>query len=375
MIFDNTIKSVKEARQRALSGKLNCIPSSVFVRNKYDFIGYEKALYTLIAAGTSVGKSRFVKYVYVYDLIKNAEEYNIPSKTFFFALEESEQVVVSSLIAMWLFEVKGIRIDYRDFHTKRTEKILPKEIESILDSNEFADWHLIMDKRLKIISSIRNPTGIYKEVRNFAGKNGQFSYKGVPIEVPKSNNWSNVHWDEYKPNNPEEYVFVIVDNLNNLTTEKGKDKRGSMEMYSSEYCMPMRNKLGYSIVNVQQFKKDQERKEFTFSGKAIADKHIPTLESFAEAKNIANDAEQILALFDPYRHGIQSFGDYDITKLKNYFRSIHILKDRHGSCDNPMPLFFDGMVNGFKEMPLPSDKESMAKVYNRINYLKNEREL
>ncbi len=61
-----------------------------------------------------------------------------------------------------------------------------------------------------------------------------------------------------------------------------------------------------------------------------------------------------LALFNPAKYNIQKFPErnpYDITKLSNNFRSLHILANRDGEADITLPLGYVGEVGHFFELP------------------------
>ena len=63
----------------------------------------------------------------------------------------------------------------------------------------------------------------------------------------------------------------------------------------------------------------------------------------------------------------------DITKLKGNARFVEIVVNRDGNSNGICPLFFNGAINYFKELPVPSDKISMDKVYHYLNNLREQR--
>ena len=46
---------------------------------------------------------------------------------------------------------------------------------------------------------------------------------------------------------------------------------------------------------------------------------------------------------------------------------MNIMGGREGGFGEIAPLFFDGAVNLFAEMPLPDEKEKLKKVFNHIS--------
>lgn len=81
-------------------------------------------------------------------------------------------------------------------------------------------------------------------------------------------------------------------------------------------------------------------------------------------------ANVILGLFSPFRHEIQDFYDYDVTKLQDNLRFLEVLGGREGGGGVVCPLYFDGATNYFSELPKPNDIEGMSKVYNFIKNIK-----
>lgn len=76
----------------------------------------------------------------------------------------------------------------------------------------------------------------------------------------------------------------------------------------------------------------------------------------------------VLGLFSPNRYGIKNFRGYHIeqelgkqgNELRDNFRSVHILKSRFGSPNGILPLYFDGTVNYFCELPIPIPANDIA---------------
>jgi hypothetical protein len=97
----------------------------------------------------------------------------------------------------------------------------------------------------------------------------------------------------------------------------------------------------------------------------LKDKLEPSLEGFGDCKTISRDPNVILGLFAPNRYNIPEHNTYDITVLKDNYRSLSILKYRDGEPNIKIPLYFDGAVDHFKELP-PSDGASINKIYSEL---------
>ncbi len=76
---------------------------------------------------------------------------------------------------------------------------------------------------------------------------------------------------------------------------------------------------------------------------------------FKESSQTQEDADIVLALFDPIRYKVQDPSGYELNKLKDgfgakYFRSLRILKNSFGEDDIRVGLGFMGQIGTFKEL-------------------------
>lgn len=97
----------------------------------------------------------------------------------------------------------------------------------------------------------------------------------------------------------------------------------------------------------------------------------PTLDGFGDAKIISRDADLILGLFSPYRHEIPEYMGYNITTWKDNIRFLEIVAGREGGGGMLYPLFFDGAVNYFKELPLPNKEVDLKKAELLVDRARN----
>ena len=78
----------------------------------------------------------------------------------------------------------------------------------------------------------------------------------------------------------------------------------------------------------------------------------------------------VIGIYSPFKFKKIEHEGYNIGKLRNYVRFMEVIEDRdYGSAGEVCPLFFDGAVGDFKEMPLPDDSVGIKKVYDYIERL------
>jgi hypothetical protein len=67
----------------------------------------------------------------------------------------------------------------------------------------------------------------------------------------------------------------------------------------------------------------------------------------------------ILGLFSPWRYKLSSdetsLGKYDVSKFRNNYRNLSVLKNRHGAVGVEIPLYFRPEIGTFRELPRPED--------------------
>ena len=76
-----------------------------------------------------------------------------------------------------------------------------------------------------------------------------------------------------------------------------------------------------------------------------------------------------LGLFSPFRFGITEYFGYDITILKDRIRFLEVITNRDGEMGGILPLYFDGAVCDFRELPKPDDKPALEKIYKHCKAL------
>lgn len=81
-------------------------------------------------------------------------------------------------------------------------------------------------------------------------------------------------------------------------------------------------------------------------------------------------ANLALGLFSPYKFEIENYNRYDITRFKNHIRFLEIIENRNGDSGRVCPLFFDGAVSYFEELPLPTE-QGINDWYTYVSNIRN----
>ena len=272
-----------------------------------------------------------------------------------------EQKMLSAF-ANILYIKEGIRISPSDLKSTKADKPVPEYVLALLE--KYKDYFNKIEEIVEFVDDIRHPTGIYNMVRKYALANGKVHYR----EVNTGNEIIQVE-DYYEPNDPEEYVIIMIDHIGLISAEKRNGVQLSLHesitVLSSDYLIKLRNRFGYIPVVIQQQAQAQESIE-----NKKANRLKPTLDGLGDNKLTQRDADIILGLFSPYRHEIPEYQGYDVKLFKDNIRFLEIIGGRDGGGGTICPLYFDGAVNYFKELPLPQEHSKMSQVHKVLQHIR-----
>ena len=172
-------------------------------------------------------------------------------------------------------------------------------------------------------------------------------------------------FDRYEQDNPNEYRLIIIDTINLIDTERGMAIKQSMDKLS-EYCAKyLRNRYNYSPVIIQQQAFDQEGNEAFKIGRVR-----PSVAGLGDSKYTSRDSNVVLGLFSPFRFALKEYEGYDISKFKDNIRFLEMIVNRDGEMGGLCPLFFDGAVCQFEELPRPDNSGEISKVYDYLKHIR-----
>jgi len=371
-LFDRVYKDIKGRREKILSGKINCIPCT-FSRFKTEWPGIEQGRYYSVTAQQKVAKTQFTDKVFLYDPFFYAFNNRniIGLKIIYFSLEISAEEKYKQFMCHLLYILsKGrIRVAQRDLNSIIQDSPISQEVLDILDSDEYKEYFKFFEEHVDIVSHIRNPTGMHEYVKQYAKEHGHWEYKEIDWKEFDGSIIKKKVKDYYIPNNPDEYVEIIVDHVSLITPEsedgKGLGLHGSMGKLSSKYMINWRDDYKYIPITVHQQALSGESTENVKLGKLK-----PSVADLGDNKMLSRDVNMMFGLFSPYRHGIHDYMGYSIDKFEDNIRFLEIMISREGGGGMTCPLYFDGAVNFFRELPLPNDGIGITKVYSMLDSIR-----
>lgn len=372
MGFSKVFKDLVERKERAESGKYNCIPFP-FPRFRSLVPGIERGRYVCITASAKIGKSKFCDFMFVYEpLFFAIDNPQFRFKVIYFTLEVNAETKYLEFLSHLLYRLDNIVVSPVDLRSVNNEKPISQNVLDLLNTEKYQKYIKFYEEHIEYIDTIANPTGINKYCRDYAEKNGKFNhipYKTTNEVTGEEETRMKLDPDNpYTPNDEEEYRIVIIDNAANLTTEKGLTMRETIDKMS-KYCITLRNQLNYIMVLVQHQSLAAESLDAM-----KMDAMKPSAANLGDAKTVVRDINMLIGLYSPFKHNKKEFSGYDITKLKNYSRFMEIIDDRdYGANNNICPLFFNGASSFWAELPRPEDTQALNAVYSYIDSLEQKR--
>lgn len=364
--FNDVMSFLRKRKERAESGKYNCIPWP-FPRFRQLFPGTEKGKFVVVTASQKIGKSKFCDFTYVYETIFFCMEHpEVKVKILYFCLEETAMKKLIDFQCHLLYRLDNIIISPTDLKSTDKDKPVPEHILNLLETEKYQKYIRKLEETVEFIVDERNPTGINKKIREYALNHGHLNFKTIKVRDPDLNKEIERQvidsLNPYTPDDPEEYVISIIDNANNLSPESGLNKMQTIEKMA-KYCITLRDQLNITTVLVQHQAQAQEGIENFKLGKLK-----PSSDGLADCKTTTRDINQVIGLYSPFKYGIENYEGYDIMKFRNHIRFMEIIEDRdYGANGNICPLYFDGAVSFFSELPRANDTAGIQKVYKFIN--------
>ena len=206
---------------------------------------------------------------------------------------------------------------------------------------------------------------IWKDLKGYAENHGTTYYKEITITDELGEEKKVKQFDYYIPNDKNEYVFIIIDHVSLIESERGLDLRNSINKVS-EYLVIFRNRYNYIPVVVQQQNVETLGLEAFKSNKIR-----PTLVGLADSKATGKDCNMLIGITNPYSHELSEYLGYNILKFKTNIRFIEIVLNRDGNSNGICPLFFDGAVNDFRELPLPNETQKLQEIYDYLSRIRD----
>jgi DnaB-like helicase C terminal domain len=330
-------------------GKNKGVPMGFDRLNHY--ITLRKKLFFLIGGLTGSGKTSFVDDAFVLNPIdwvlsdKNTKNQKI--NIIYRSMERSKSYKLAKWVCRKIFLDTGKLLPLGNL-MGWTGKLDDDDYELFLSYQPYIDN---LSKMVTIIDGAENPIGIANGIKKYALEHGKI----VKIDEFES---------KYIPDDPSLITIIIIDHIGLLKSTKDLPTKKQRIDKMSDELRYARDFYGFTPVVVSQFNREIANIMRIKNGDVE-----PQLEDFKDSSSTQDDADVVLALFDPMRYKVEDPSRYDLSKLRDqfgakYFRSLRLIKNSYGEDDVRVGLGFLGQIGMFKE--LPKLKDMTPQIYEDI---------
>ncbi len=331
-LFKEVLEQIRENQSK----KFNSISwTEKFPRLSAFIPGILRGKYYGVTGAPNAAKTQFTDNVFLCHVVDFAIEHNIEVEIVYFSFEISKHTKIANLLSKRLFDAYGVKIPPR---------LLMKVDSTALDEiqlskiDKAARYFEELERRVTFIDDRLTPRQMYDYQLARVRQNGVHDHLT----------------DRYIPNNPDKYLIFITDHISLISPDTGQTLHQALTSFSNNNVF-MKNKYGATIVNIHQQGVDSQVQQFTSRGDNIASKLEPKLANLADNRTLGRDYDVLLGLFSPKAYGIKYYREYKAEKFGDKCRWLSIAKNRDGEPDHHLPLYFDGAVGYFEELPRPEE--------------------
>lgn len=363
MIFERVLETIIQNKECAEQGKPMGVPYP-YPRLKEYISSIDKGESIAILGPTGSGKSKWLRFSFLYHPYKFHLETGYKLKIIYFSMEDNKEKIFLYFICNYLFEKHDILITIKELTSKT--RILPDFVlERIKEAKDyFHDFESI----ITVIDGETEPDKVFEICQNIASKLGiEETYMEVKDDGQEI---------EQKRYISDTHVLGLFDNLSNVDGDDSVGEQAAKLKFAKDY---VRNQLcnfyRWSCLTVLQLDFESEKQHFTKSGESLLAKLEPGLHSIGDSKRSARTFHLVFSLFSPSRYDLIHYPQpskhnpeenvYRIDILGNRFRALRIIKSNDSEPGLRVGLLFDGISETFTELPLPATPE-IDKIYNSI---------
>jgi replicative DNA helicase len=300
--------------------------------------GIQRSTYSVLAGGTGSGKTTFALYAYVYrPLVDNMAkgEGRKRVKIIYYSLEMSAEIILAKLLSLHIFETYGVELSFKQIISK--QDVLSKEHYDLIIASEW--WLEEISKDLFIWDKPISSDGLYASLMRYSENHGTWTHTD--------------NTETYTANDPEEIIEIIIDHMGLLRKVKGRTKKEEIDT-ASQYLVWFRNKCGYSPLALLQLNRTSSSMDRRNGGFQEIQ-----LDDIKDTGGPSEDAELVIAIFNPWREKVRTHNEYPIHQLKDKYRAIQVLKNRLGEADKSVSVNFHGSIGMWREFDVLGAAMSM----------------
>lgn len=342
--------------------EINCIPTG-FERFKKFYPGWIKGTYTCITGGKDAGKTLFLTSEIKHGLSfvqKINDESKVDVKIFIYLTKQSRKQFRAKILSSFLKRDYKISMPYLELMSipPKPERKLTEEILTFI--HKYDSWFAYFDSKVEVIDNKKKPSEVYAHTKSWI--DGQ----GYEDQVT----------GEFKYYNPNLFVVVCTDSQNNLQTEMdkntamGMDLRRTMEKHCVTNMVTLRNNYHCVIIDIHDQAVDKEKVDYDYTQRPLEEKLEPTIDGLGDNKTNNRVYDFILGLHNPAKYNFTAHKEYNVAKLADNYRCMHLLSGMFSSGNKHIGLWFDGETGDFSELPKSDEIKDQLKLDRYIKTMR-----
>lgn len=287
------------------------------------------------SAKTSLADELFVLSPYEYMLEAGRTD---KLRIVYWSMERKKVFKVAKWVSRKIFKDTGEVIPIKRLlgWVKKENRLSEQELRDIKGYKGYFDR---MFECVRIIDGRQNPTGIRKEIERIANDSGEL--RSIS-QFEKT----------YKPYDSSITWLHVFDHVGKLKCEGGKNLKETIDSFSDDTSNLTRDLYGHSAVVLSQFNRDIANPFRIKQGDVE-----PRLEDFKNTGDLAEDADVVMTIFDPWRYKVLDTIGYNLEKLRGnngskMYRSFQIIKSSYDTDNIKTGLAFQPETGCLKELPL-----------------------
>lgn len=338
------VKSAFAQIEDGIKGLNRGIPTGIPKYDQYIF-GTRKKTYYLYGANTGSGKTRFIrdKHMYVpfdhYLEINNHDKLDVHFIDFTLEVSPEDNIVNGLSRKIWLEEQVTIP----------TSKIFGWGSTPLTDTEKallykYKRYFELLESKCTTISGNLDASKLDKILIKHANKFGYFKTSNdTKVEISSIHDLmkqEEIVYENY-PAYKALHVIVFIDTINATGLKNVIDD-------ISRTCGLYRDMCKFTFIVAQQFNAENSSTDRSRFGVMT-----PLLRDFEDSKRTTKEADVVIGMYNPSEQQRTEFNGYDISIMKDKFRSLHLLKGRNGVVNKYIPLYFDGEHSRYEQLPSP----------------------
>jgi replicative DNA helicase len=325
--------------ERGKKGLNTGIPFDGFGTLSNHIRNIQQGRYDMVFAGTSVGKTAFVNGTYIFGAINFLEKnpnYIHNLEIIYYSLEIPPEEQMAKHIAKLIWEEHGILTSVDQILSIGNEKI-PKHVEVLIESYR-EQMEAIQDKYIWFKTSL-SPKSLFRDLISYAESRGK---------VIRDQDGNLL---EYIPNDPSLITLIAIDHIGLINYNGYSSKKEAIDL-ASRWLVKFRNMCRFSPLVISQVNRGSEQMD-----RRDNDNWMPMLSDIKDSGNTSEDANTVIAIASPFYYGVSSCLGFDITRFKDRYRLIKILKNRNGKRNLLASFLFIGEVGAYYQLPNADELE------------------